>query len=63
MFGAAAVLGASAAAASACDPGPAPAAGKPNGRSVRIGLVTPALGDYAKIGDDIQKGFRLLPRA
>ena len=59
MFGAAAVLGASAAAAAACDPGPAPAAGKPNGRSVKIGLVTPALGDYAKIGDDIQKGFRL----
>jgi len=59
IFGAAAVLGASAAAAAACDPGPAPAAGKPNGRSVKIGLVTPALGDYAKIGDDIQKGFRL----
>jgi branched-chain amino acid transport system substrate-binding protein len=60
MFGAAAVLGASAAAAAACDPGPAAsAAGKPNGRVVRIGLVTPALGDYAKIGDDIQKGFRL----
>jgi branched-chain amino acid transport system substrate-binding protein len=59
MFGAAAVLGASAAAASACDLGPAPAAGKPNGRTVRIGLVTPALGDYARIGDDIQKGFRL----
>src|SRR5262249_43524915 len=25
----------------------------------KIGLVTPALGDYARIGDDIQKGFRL----
>src|SRR5215470_765746 len=59
MFGAAAVLGASAAAAAACDPSPAPAPGKPNGRTVKIGLVTPALGDYAKIGDDIQKGFRL----
>jgi branched-chain amino acid transport system substrate-binding protein len=59
MFGAAAVLGASAAAAAACDPGLAPAVPKPNGRTVKIGLVTPALGDYAKIGDDIQKGFRL----
>jgi branched-chain amino acid transport system substrate-binding protein len=60
MFGAAAVLGASGAAAAACasDSGDV-AVAKPNGRSVKIGLVTPALGPYAKIGDDIQKGFRL----
>src|SRR4029078_947302 len=51
--------GSAGAPARACAAGRAPAPGKPNGRSVKIGLVTPALGDYAKIGDEIQKGFRL----
>jgi branched-chain amino acid transport system substrate-binding protein len=60
MFAAAAVVGASGAAAAACAADPANSAvAKPNGRTVKIGLVTPALGPYAKIGDDIQKGFRL----
>ena len=60
MFGAAAVLGASGAAAAACAVEPVDTTvAKPNGRVVKIGLVTPALGTYAKIGDDIQKAFRL----
>jgi branched-chain amino acid transport system substrate-binding protein len=60
MFGAAAVLGASGAAAAACATEPTdPTAVKPNGLTVKIGLVTPALGPYAKIGDDIEKGFQL----
>jgi branched-chain amino acid transport system substrate-binding protein len=60
MLGAAAVLGASGAAAAACATDPAdPAVAKPNGRTVKIGLVTPGLGPYAKIGDDIEKGFGL----
>ena len=59
MFGAAAVLGATgAAAACAAEPVDTTVV-KPNGRTIKIGLVTPALGTYARIGDDIQKGFQL----
>jgi branched-chain amino acid transport system substrate-binding protein len=32
---------------------------RPSGKAIRIGLVTPTQGPYAKIGDDIQKGFKL----
>jgi branched-chain amino acid transport system substrate-binding protein len=60
MFGAAAVFGATGAAAAACITDPVDTSvAKPNGRTVKIGLVTPALGPYARMGDEIQKGFRL----
>jgi branched-chain amino acid transport system substrate-binding protein len=32
---------------------------QPNGRSLVIGLVAPAVGAFGKVGDDIAKGFRL----
>jgi branched-chain amino acid transport system substrate-binding protein len=32
---------------------------QPNGRSLVIGLIAPAVGAFGKIGDDIAKGFRL----
>jgi branched-chain amino acid transport system substrate-binding protein len=60
MFGAAAVLGASGAAAAACAAEPLDGAvATPNGRTVKIGLVVPSIGSYVKIGDDIRKGFTL----
>jgi branched-chain amino acid transport system substrate-binding protein len=32
---------------------------RPSGKVIRVGLVAPTLGPYAKIGDDIEKGFKL----
>jgi len=32
---------------------------QPSGRTIMIGLVAPALGPYAGIGNDIQRGFKL----
>jgi branched-chain amino acid transport system substrate-binding protein len=60
MFGAAAVLGATGVAAAACMEDPVDTSvAKANGRVVKLGLVTPTLGPYAKVGDDIAKGFKL----
>lgn len=60
IFGAVAAVGAvgatAACATATADPGDVD---RPNGRTIKIGLVTPALGAYAKVGDDIQKGFKL----
>lgn len=59
LVGAVAAVGAAGGAA-ACAPQPTGTElERPNGRTIRIGLITPALGPYAKIGDDIQKGFKL----
>jgi branched-chain amino acid transport system substrate-binding protein len=60
LFGAIAAVGA-VGGASACATGQAPAGpgGQPIGPTIKLGLVTPALGVYAGIGDDIQKGFQL----
>jgi branched-chain amino acid transport system substrate-binding protein len=60
IFGAVAVAGAVGVTAACATP--AVDAGnveQPTGRTIKIGLVTPALGAYAKVGDDIQKGFQL----
>jgi branched-chain amino acid transport system substrate-binding protein len=32
---------------------------QPSGRTITVGLIAPALGAYAKVGDDITKGFKL----
>jgi len=32
---------------------------RPSGRTITVGLISPAVGAYRKIGDDISKGFKL----
>jgi branched-chain amino acid transport system substrate-binding protein len=32
---------------------------QPSGRTITLGLLSPALGPYSKVGDDITKGFKL----
>ena len=59
MVGAVAVVGATGAVASCSSALPVAAPEVPSGRTVSIGLISPALGAFAKIGDDIQKGFKL----
>ena len=59
MIGAIAALGATGAAAACSSSLPTTPPEQPTGRTISIGLVTPALGAFAKIGDDIQKGFKL----
>ncbi|MDT5024202.1 MAG: branched-chain amino acid transport system substrate-binding protein [Micromonosporaceae bacterium] len=59
MIGAIAALGATGGAAACSSALPTTQLEVPNGRTISIGLVTPALGAFAKIGDDIQKGFKL----
>ena len=60
MFGAAAAVGATGGlAACAADPVLTTGQVPVSGLTVTIGLVAPAVGPFAKIGDDIQKGFKL----
>jgi branched-chain amino acid transport system substrate-binding protein len=59
MFGAVAAVGATGAAASCSADIATSQPEQPSGRTISIGLISPALGAYAKIGDDIQKGFKL----
>jgi branched-chain amino acid transport system substrate-binding protein len=60
MFGAVAAVGATGGLA-ACAAEPVLTQGQVpvSGLTVTIGLVAPAVGPFAKIGDDIQKGFKL----
>ena len=60
MFGAVAAVGATGGLA-ACAAKPALSQGQVplSGLTITIGLVAPAVGPFAKIGDDIQKGFKL----
>src|SRR4051812_2711860 len=60
IFGAVAAVGATGGlAACAADPVSSSAAEQPSGLTIAIGLVAPAAGPFAKIGDDTQKGFQL----
>jgi branched-chain amino acid transport system substrate-binding protein len=59
LIGAIAAVGATGAAAACSTALPAAQLEVPTGRTITIGLIAPALGPYAKIGDDIQKGFKL----
>ncbi|HLT11813.1 MAG TPA: ABC transporter substrate-binding protein [Micromonosporaceae bacterium] len=59
LFGAVAAVGATGSAA-ACTASPmGMQMEQPSGRTIMIGLVAPALGPYAGIGNDIQRGFKL----
>jgi branched-chain amino acid transport system substrate-binding protein len=59
IIGAIAALGATGGAAACSSSLPTTQPEVPTGRTISIGLVTPALGAFAKIGDDIQQGFKL----
>lgn len=59
MIGAIAAVGATGVAAACSSSLPAAQVEVPSGRTISIGLISPALGAFAKIGDDIQKGFKL----
>ncbi len=59
LIGAVAAVGATGGAAACSTALPTTQLEVPTGRTVNIGLVAPALGPFAKIGDDIQKGFKL----
>jgi branched-chain amino acid transport system substrate-binding protein len=59
MFGALAAVGATGG-VSACTEAPSGTAmEQPSGRTIKVGLVAPALGDYRAIGGDITNGFKL----
>lgn len=59
LFGAVAAVGATGSAA-ACTASPmGMQMEQPSGRTIMLGLVSPALGPYAGIGNDIQRGFKL----
>jgi branched-chain amino acid transport system substrate-binding protein len=59
IFGAAAAAGLTSAAAGCSSEPEGTEMEQPSGRTISLGLVAPALGPYAKIGDDITKGFKL----
>jgi branched-chain amino acid transport system substrate-binding protein len=59
IFGAVAALGATGSAAACAPASSADQVDQPSGRTINVGLISPALGPYAKMGDDIQKGFNL----
>lgn len=59
ILGAIAAAGATGAAASCSSEPTGNDMERPSGRVIRVGLIAPALGPYSKIGDDIQKGFKL----
>ena len=59
LFGAVAAVGA-AGATSACGEEPlGTQMERPSGRTITVGLISPALGPFAFIGNDIQRGFKL----
>jgi branched-chain amino acid transport system substrate-binding protein len=60
LFGAVAAAGLTGAAgACATDATGGPAVPVPNGKTLKIGLIAPVTGPFAKVGDDISKGFKL----
>jgi len=59
LLGAVAAAGATGGAAGCGSNVPGTTMEQPSGRSITIGLVSPAVGPYRKIGDDITKGFKL----
>jgi branched-chain amino acid transport system substrate-binding protein len=59
LIGGLAAVGLTGAAAACAGAAADPAANVPNGKRIPIGLVAPAVGAYAKIGDEITKGFQL----
>jgi branched-chain amino acid transport system substrate-binding protein len=59
MFGAVAAVGATGAAAACADEQLGTQMERPSGRTITVGLITPALGPFAFIGNDIQRGFKL----
>jgi branched-chain amino acid transport system substrate-binding protein len=60
LFGAVAAAGLTGA-AGACATGTTggPVVPTPNGKTLNIGLIAPVSGPFAKVGDDISKGFKL----
>ena len=59
MFGTLAAVGATGgAAACAADP-PGTAMEQPSGRTIKVGLISPAVGPYRTVGADITNGFKL----
>jgi branched-chain amino acid transport system substrate-binding protein len=59
IFGAVAAVGATGGLAGCANDLPTLATEQPSGLTIGIGLVAPAVGPFAKIGDDMQKGFKL----
>jgi branched-chain amino acid transport system substrate-binding protein len=59
MFGAVAAAGASGGLAACGGPSAVGTVERPSGRTVTVGLISPAIGGFRKIGDDITKGFKL----
>jgi branched-chain amino acid transport system substrate-binding protein len=59
MFGAIAAAGATGALAAACGDDTSASPVRRSGLTIRIGLVVPSSGPYARIGGDIERGFRL----
>ena len=59
LFGAVAAVGATGAATACTDEPLGTQMERPSGRTITIGLITPALGPFAFIGNDIQRGFKL----
>jgi branched-chain amino acid transport system substrate-binding protein len=59
ILGAAAAFGAVGGAGACAGPSEGDDSEQPSGQTINIGFISPALGPYAKVGDDIQKGFRL----
>jgi branched-chain amino acid transport system substrate-binding protein len=59
LFGAVAAVGATSGAAACSGPVLGTQMERPSGRTITIGLISPALGPFAGIGNDIQRGFKL----
>src|SRR5688572_27017582 len=59
LFGTLAAAGATGAVAGCTSQPEGSAMEQPSGQTITVGLMAPALGPYAKIGDDISKGFKL----
>ena len=59
LFGAAAAASATGAVTGCTSAPQGTAMEQPSGRTITVGLMSPALGPYSKIGDDITKGFKL----
>ncbi len=59
MFGAVAAVGATGGVAACTSAPPGSAMEQPSGRTINIGLISPALGPYRSVGADITNGFKL----
>jgi branched-chain amino acid transport system substrate-binding protein len=59
MFGAVAAAGAAGGLTGCGSETPTGTMEQPSGRTITVGLISPAIGGYRKMGDDITKGFKL----